>query len=156
MRPSNTEPVICFRCGRIGHLTQNCTQEMPTIEQMKVQFDSRTRNEATSCPNNWVSDEYGLYIKSPRSIETDKSFADGPFCLNCGSFSHSTDDCDEPSFDTLYKMFMPYLNDHSSNSTQKKKEIIKSINKFCKLKSSRKSYISQPLTQQKTSKEEVG
>ena len=126
------EPVFCLRCGRIGHQTEDCDQNLPTIEQMRVSIDSKTRGAVMDSPKNWVNDEYGLYLQTERSISTEKTFKDGVFCFNCGCFGHTPEECPEPTFDTLYGMFKPYLNDHGVRASQKKKEIIKSINKFCK------------------------
>ena len=136
---TQNDPIICLRCGQIGHKTEDCNQDLPTIEQMRIQMDRKTRTAITDCSKNWINDEYGLYMEAPRSIPSDKTFNDGIFCFNCGCFGHSEEDCTEPTFDTLYKLFKPYLNDHSAKSTQKKKDIIKSIHKFVKQNEKKKT-----------------
>ena len=123
---------ICMRCGAIGHQTEDCKENLPSVEALKAQMDQKVEKYLKNVPEEWKEDDFGLYIPSePRIIDTTKSWKDGKFCFNCGCFGHTADICKEPPFETLHKMFLPYLSDNSTKSMEKRRQIIDAINNFC-------------------------
>ena len=123
---------ICLRCGKIGHSTENCSFEIPSIESLKRQMEAKTRDSISCAPKEWIEDEMGLYLPVKNRVAfCGKTWKDGRFCFNCGMFGHDADECKEPPFETLNNMFEPYLTDNSQKATIHKKQIIDAINKFC-------------------------
>ena len=130
--PAVEKSMVCLRCGQIGHKTEDCKNEIPSISSMKKKMEEKLARAVENAPEEWKNDEYGLYLPGAKGrFPAEKTWKDGVFCFNCGGFGHTAEECKEPTFDTLFKMFEPYLDDNTPKAKQQKERIIAAINKFC-------------------------
>ena len=120
-----------MRCGQLGHVTENCTSEIPSNEKLRQQMLDLENESLQFRTEEWKEDDMGLYLPvKERVVGTDKSWSDGVFCFNCGEFGHTAEHCTEPTFETIDRMFSPYIGDKSDKGIEKKQQIIDAINKY--------------------------
>lgn len=121
----------CSRCGEIGHLSSNCPNQVPTIDQMQSEIEERISKAIQLAPDSWKDDEFGLYLPSSQNvISNSKSWKDGEFCFNCGEFGHNSDNCKKPTYSKLVNVFGVTLEQKGNRAFLEKRRIIDNVKRM--------------------------
>ncbi|KAK8848190.1 hypothetical protein M9Y10_019246 [Tritrichomonas musculus] len=122
----------CPRCGEIGHTSDSCPNQVPTIEKMQNDIEERISKAIQLAPDSWQCDDMGLYLPSSKSVNTStKSWKDGEFCFNCGEFGHNCDNCNMPSYNKLLAAFGSTLEQKGNKAFLEKSHIIDNVKGIC-------------------------
>lgn len=118
----------CARCGEVGHLSDSCPNQVPTIDQMQKEIEDRILKALQLAPDSWKDDDFGLYLPSNQNIISDtRSWKDGEFCFNCGEFGHNNDNCKKPTYSKLLNVFGATLEQKGSRASLEKSHIIDNV-----------------------------
>lgn len=97
----------CARCGEVGHTSEGCPNRVPSAKAMRRAIEERIERAVAGAPSCWERDEYGLFMPSAAPVIRERrSWADGPFCLNCGEFGHVRADCEKPKVEQFEKVVL--------------------------------------------------
>ena len=122
----------CSRCGKIGHVVSQCTEDIPDAEELWAEIEAKIKAASATAPSEWQRDEFGWYLPNVNSeISDHKSFADGEFCFNCGEFGHTSDSCQFPDRRELQKQF-GNCTDMSASARGQRAMIIRKLNSLGK------------------------
>lgn len=98
--------VLCYRCGRIGHLSSKCSGDLPAAAEIEAEMESdldRVYREIVSNGADLVADDFGVYSNAlmTNAIPTKFNMKSGSFCMNCGEMGHITNKCKHTSMRSL-------------------------------------------------------
>lgn len=91
--------MFCFRCGSAGHPVTECTNPIPSQEDLEsaISEDLYELVNEVGEEGGYGRDEFGVVIRSDGgiSLPTESMNWDGhKFCINCGSEGHTFSTCE--------------------------------------------------------------
>ena len=118
----------CARCGKIGHVAENCKEALQSLESMWAGIAVKIEQAESMAPSEWKRDEYGLYLPGQHEIGETESFFQGRFCFNCGRAGHTLEECKMPTRRELTEKFGDCKNT-SQSTRMRRREVIDLLKK---------------------------
>lgn len=92
--------VICYKCGRPGHISTACRNEVPALADLRESFDveleavlAKITSERKLSRDAFGLHDVGDFLDASSNLET------SVFCSNCGEAGHSYGACCHPNLD---------------------------------------------------------
>ncbi|OHT02427.1 Zinc knuckle family protein [Tritrichomonas foetus] len=107
---------ICYRCGQLGHLAGQCTNELPDPAQIELEMNNDIQILISQLKEtgDYESDEFGLYIKGDsNSVPVASDWKTASFCTNCGK-PHPANRCPHKSYNEIINEMKNCLDSKSS------------------------------------------
>ena len=109
--------VVCWKCGRPGHIAAKCDGNLPTLAELRASSEKDLRavlKEKQDDPT-LETDEFGFYSTAGGGtpIKTTHSWRSGRFCVNCGERDHRSNACPHYNMGQLFSDLKDVLMPHS-------------------------------------------